>query len=250
MDKPQGARPIPPDKRHAAYESIFGRPGATHHQHAMSPNNYPPYMSLPLHSGPSYQYTPQRLPVGNTDRLNHQPSLSTGYAQYPSQFQPGPSRQQFYPPPGPPASSNPHASYPSYAPQYQGGFGGPFVSPSNSARARSINNNSNPLDLYSSQRVESPNSVASFPAFTPPQAYPQQLGYADRPLSHPGGPRDFVPTQHTQNGRASHISLPDVPPKSALGYEDAHLDFHGASELETDDGSSELPWARVDPSSP
>jgi len=105
--------------------------------------------------------------------------------------------------------------------------------------------------LYSSQRVESPNPVTSFPAFTPPQAYHQPLGYTDRPLSHPGGPRDFVPTQqHTQNGRTSHISLPDVPPKSGLGYEDAHLDFHSAArELETDDGGSELPWARVDSSS-
>ena len=32
MDKPFGPRQPPPDKRHAAYESIFGRPGVVPHQ--------------------------------------------------------------------------------------------------------------------------------------------------------------------------------------------------------------------------
>ena len=70
-------------------------------------------------------------------------------------------------------------------------------------------------------------------------------------MSHPGGPRDLVPT-HTQNGRSSQISLPDAPSKIGLspGHDDGGLDFHGsANELETDEGSSELPWARVDSSS-
>jgi hypothetical protein len=151
---------------------------------------------------------------------------------------------------------NPHTSYPPYPPQYQGGFGGPFIPPSNSvlARARSINTISN-TDLYGSQHVglnDSPNS-GSFSAFTPPQAY-QQLGYADRPPSQPNGPRDFVPSMQLQNGRSSQISLPDVPPKIGLSVERDNgtldLDFHGAaSELEADEASSELPWARMDSSS-
>ncbi|KAG6897818.1 hypothetical protein C0992_010622 [Termitomyces sp. T32_za158] len=40
MDRPLGPRP-PPDKRHAAYEDIFGRPGAFHH-HVPQPAPRPP----------------------------------------------------------------------------------------------------------------------------------------------------------------------------------------------------------------
>ncbi|KAF8967665.1 CNH domain-containing protein [Flammula alnicola] len=75
MDKPLGPRQAPPDKRHAAYESIFGRPGPP-----PSNNNiaYPQPQAMP-----SYPY-PDR-------RTSYQPTVHA-QAPYPS-----PMRQSYYP---------------------------------------------------------------------------------------------------------------------------------------------------------
>ena len=87
MDKPLGPRQPPPDKRHAAYESIFGRPG------------HKPPASQSYHS-------PDKRSSYDTP-FSPSPSL---YSQNP--YPP----RHFYPSPGP--SSNPHTSLPNYTQLY------------------------------------------------------------------------------------------------------------------------------------
>ena len=69
MDKPFGPRQPPPDKRHAAYESIFGRPGVSHHKQPPSQ----PYQSPDKRS--SYD-----APYSHYSHGPYQPS----YPSYPS----------------------------------------------------------------------------------------------------------------------------------------------------------------------
>lgn len=66
MDRPLGPRQ-PPDKRHAAYEDIFGRPGASHHHQphylhphrpiprvtSLHPARHPPRLALALSPPPA-----------------------------------------------------------------------------------------------------------------------------------------------------------------------------------------------------
>ncbi|KAJ3865844.1 CNH domain-containing protein [Lentinula novae-zelandiae] len=82
MDKPMGPRQPPaPDKRNAAYESIFGRPSASHHHQSPVPTVQPPY---PPQTNYYYQQQPQNYQQNAVDRrtsfqqYHHSPSLTNG----------------------------------------------------------------------------------------------------------------------------------------------------------------------------
>lgn len=60
MDRQGGG---PPDKRSAAYESIFGRPSASHHQYTRAPpsaSNYAPFQQTVDYGAPNYYYAQQQ----------------------------------------------------------------------------------------------------------------------------------------------------------------------------------------------
>lgn len=80
MDKPLGPRQPPPDKRHAAYESIFGRPGPPPQAQQL---HHPPYQP-PLYPQPprsSYYPPPNPSPYPSFPPAlvpPHNPSLGRG----------------------------------------------------------------------------------------------------------------------------------------------------------------------------
>ena len=87
MDKPMGPRQPPPDKRHAAYESIFGRPGPSHH--LAQPYNPYPYPDRRTSYQPSHYY-PQPPPQAPYNGHTSYPSY--GYQAYQPSLAP-PSNQ-------------------------------------------------------------------------------------------------------------------------------------------------------------
>ncbi|KAJ3507393.1 hypothetical protein NLJ89_g6330 [Agrocybe chaxingu] len=243
MDRPMGPRQPPPDKRHAAYESIFGRPTATHQQQQpFPPNNYPQY----LPPGPSYQY-PQQFHANTERRTSYGTLPNSGYAPNlyptpPSQGLPPNMRQSYYPPPQP--SYNPHTSYPPYVPSYQGYsdyYGGQPI------------NDQQPNGGYDASR---------YPGLTPAQAYQAQVYGGSNPHSQPAGPRDYpprvspVPSDRPPKHNGAPSQLQDPPRLGiSLEHDDGRLgiDFVSnstSSDLGTDESSSELPWAQSEPSIP
>ncbi|RDB23306.1 Rho1 guanine nucleotide exchange factor 1 [Hypsizygus marmoreus] len=239
MDRPLGPRQ-PPDKRNTAYEDIFGRPGASHH----TPQIYAP---------PAQPY-PYQHPTPVVDKRTSYTSLAPSYLNQPFQ---GPSsiyRQSFYTPP----VQHAHPSYPQPIP---GSYGYPNTTgPTNPALARARSTISNAPVNGVIRHDEPPNSShesLTHPGLTPAQAYQAQI-YMNSPAgsqtdwnkyqSSPG-PSSRPHSSHTQNGASP---FPGDPPRLgvSLDHDDGRLglDFGMASgnssDQGTDDGSSELPWAR------
>ncbi|KAJ7289081.1 hypothetical protein C8J57DRAFT_1276544 [Mycena rebaudengoi] len=75
MDRPLGPRQPPPDKRHAAYEDIFGRPSVVHQQHLAPQQPYPrPQQHPPYDYRVQYQPYPQQQPYPHPRSLNPYPA--------------------------------------------------------------------------------------------------------------------------------------------------------------------------------
>src|SRR5712675_2066101 len=106
MDRPLGPRQ--PDKRLTAYESIFGRPGVSHHisPGQSSPQNYSP---LPT------SYSQNQYPYPGNQQLYSPTSVDSHNSPYSSHLylpqQPN-TRQSFYGPS--PSPQNQSWSYPTY----------------------------------------------------------------------------------------------------------------------------------------
>lgn len=116
MDKPLGPRQPPPDKRHAAYESIFGRPGPPPqvqqpHRNSYQPplysqpprtSYYPPPNPSPYPSFPPVLSPSQNQPVSGFRSL-HDPALTPAQAYqaqvYMNAPAPAPSHWAHSPPP-------------------------------------------------------------------------------------------------------------------------------------------------------
>jgi hypothetical protein len=209
MDRPLGPRQ--PDKRNAAYEDIFGRPGASHH--------------IP----PNYQQQPHQYPYPY-----QQPDKRTSYPHH------QPYRQPYYP-------------------QQQQQPYGLAPPPQHVPRARSITGN-----LHINGVIQDPpnSSLESLnpSGLTPAQAYQAQI-YFDNTATPQADWNRFQNSpgpsnRHSQNGGSTR---PLDPPRIgvSLDHSDGRLglDFAPAggnggstnsSPQDTDEGSSELPWARSD----
>ncbi|PPQ91478.1 hypothetical protein CVT25_013735 [Psilocybe cyanescens] len=225
MDKPLGPRQPPPDKRHAAYESIFGRPNPTHN---LAPQSYSPY---PQQLSP-YPYPDRRTSYNPSQSTVYQSTLPPRQSYYPQQQQ---QQQQHSIQPAFPPYVTPHQPYqPSLAPP-------PHQSLS---RGRSINSNS-------SEYIGSyPNDLSPQPGLTPAQAYQAQI--------YTNGPN---PSQSPWDGPSrlsaapSHRSI--APPHElprigiSLEHDDGRLgvDFSSGDQDDSSSGS-ELPWARSEPAIP
>jgi RHO1 GDP-GTP exchange protein 1/2 len=242
MDRPLGPRQ--PDKRLAAYETIFGRPGAHHLSPGQSsspphPQNYPP---LPNYSQTQYPY-PSNQPHYSSPTLDRHPYANQS---------PDP-RQTFYASPPPQNQSWSYSNYPYLQPQYP--LSQPPLTPAS--------NNSLSLAVYPPQPDDPSDPTFNSPtrhglALSPPHPY-QAQAYHNNTIIHqqpswgtlpPPVPQQQQPPyeyEHDfryQNGSASrsynnvpHIGVNIDSTNGRLG-----LDFdEESSPSDTDD--SELPWA-------
>ncbi|TFK51833.1 CNH-domain-containing protein [Heliocybe sulcata] len=255
MDRPMGPRQ-PGDKRNVAYESIFGRPSASHHQAIPSVpyGDYPQaaYVNAqylqPNGGGQTYQYQTQlaRSPsyvsgYASTQSYTPQPAAGPPSAYRQSYYQPGPSQPQQY---------SQHVGYP-----YNGvaGYAQPrsLVPPSVHSRARSIASSSHSHGVIAPQPDEPPDAnleALQHAGLTPAQAYQAQV-YMSGPLAQQGNsnrytypPAQSDGTMAVQNGIAPE-GIPRIPVTIETDDGCLGIDFADGS---TEDGSSELPWTRSD----
>ncbi|KAF8074951.1 CNH-domain-containing protein [Lyophyllum atratum] len=237
MDRPLGPRQ-PPDKRHAAYEDIFGRPGASHH-------TPPPSIYAP----PAQQY-PYQQPPPVPDKRTSYSSLTPSYHNQSPQGPPGAYRQSYY------ASTHQHP-HPSYHQPIPGSYGYPNTTPGpphpSVARARSIISTA-PSNGAHSRLEEPPDEGPMHNGLTPAQAYQAQI-YMNSPAGsqgdrnrHQSSPGSSSRPSSSLNGGLPRGDAPRIG--VSLDHDDGRLglDFGAgsgnSSDQGTDDGSSELPWAR------
>ncbi|GLB41840.1 putative protein with domain found in Dishevelled, Egl-10, and Pleckstrin [Lyophyllum shimeji] len=236
--RPLGPRQ-PPDKRHAAYEDIFGRPGASHHT---PPGIYgPPPQSHP------YQHQPPPVPNKRTSYS----SLAPSYHNSSQQGASGPYVQSYYPS----ALQHPHPPYPQHIP---GSYGYPNTNtgPPNPALARARSAVSSAPSNGSSARLEEPR--VDYPmhnGLTPAQAYQAQIymnssagPHGDRNRYQSSPDPSSRPPSSSQAGPSRLVDPPRLG--VSLEHNDGRLglDFGAgsgnSSDQGTDEDSSELPWAR------
>ncbi|KAH6916060.1 hypothetical protein BKA70DRAFT_1091725 [Coprinopsis sp. MPI-PUGE-AT-0042] len=282
MDKPNGPRQQPPDKRNAAYETIFGRPGVHHHQQGYPQNMQPPYPQFPppQPQAQAYPYR-QQSHFSNPDSRTSFGSSYSGYQQYPPNMgQPPPPQlgpqgpyRQAYPPVVPQQPYNGFdypANYSPSPPQIQTPFSysGSLGLPPNPqlGRARSVISNGSgqimgsPMPLYQ----EPPDAIqasSSQPSLTPAQAYQNQVYARHQPSPgplqqqadwnrHRTSPAGQV---HRRSSLAHSTARMSEAPRLGISLEQDEgrlgLDFgvngSGSSDQGTD-ADSELPYARDD----
>jgi len=254
-NKPAGPRQ-PPDKRNAAYESIFGRPGVVHHQSTLPPQaNYGQYQNSYVGNGSTSQQSSQRYPHQQQYYLSQQdrppsftdyghPALNTSYPSQP---------QGLYRPPAQP--SHPQYPYQNAQYPYQNNQQSSLSPPQTISRARSMNS-----VPYSSQPVhqaqEPDPSLEKYTraGLTPAQAYQQQVymsGGHQPADTHPHR-RSYHSSHNSISGasaRSQNGTIPDIPkvnldfnPDGDLGL---NFSIDGASPS-TVASSSELPWASTE----
>ncbi len=246
MDRPLGPRQ--PDKRVTAYESIFGRPGVSHHTSDPSaPQNYPP--PPPGYSPGQYPYPSNQQHYSPTSHdLHNSPYSSHAYLPQPSN-----PRQSFYAPSPP---QNQSWSYPNYSylqPQYQ---------PTQPAPTPHTNN---PLaqPIYPDEPPDPNLESLHHQGLSPTHAY-QPRTYPSNAIAHqqtewgphssPHPPQQQPQVQHPayeydqglhyQNGSPSrsHLNIPHLGLNIDADNGRLGIDFaEESSPSDTDD--SELPWA-------
>ncbi|OCH85211.1 CNH-domain-containing protein [Obba rivulosa] len=233
MDRPMGPRQ--PDKRHAAYESIFGRPGVAHHQATPPPVRY----SQPIYDQQHQYYAQQygnQLDRRTSQASTRPPSLQNSQHQVPY-------NQPYYPSTStqPPSQPHPHyqqAGY-SYIPS--------LAPPAPSSRTRSIGSASGVIAPHPPEPPDASLEALTRAGLTPAQAYQTQVY-----LSSSIGQKDSLLYAEQAKIAASNAApaRSDALPRLGVSIDadDGRLgiDFggDGASEYGTEESSSELPWAR------
>ncbi|KAI0773286.1 CNH domain-containing protein [Trametes elegans] len=282
MDRPMGPRK--PDKRNAAYESIFGRPSATHHNQqlpgqftpAPQPYQYPPP------AGQAAPYYPQYNP--QVDRRTSVSSFRPPPSQYSQQTAPSTLGGQSYYPPNPQATQA--VPPPAYPPPYaqsqrqQLGYARSLAPPSIVSRARSVGNSPGVIAPLPEEPPDAGLEELTRAGLTPAQAYQAQV-YMNSPMGHqasrpppavsahyptpgsptaapshgPRGPRPLS-TQSTQSNQSLPAGLPRIGVNIETDDGKLGLDFSSngdgnggggstpPSEPGTEEDSSELPYSR------
>ncbi|KAI0042292.1 CNH-domain-containing protein [Auriscalpium vulgare] len=233
MDRPLGPRQ--PDKRHEAYESIFGRPSPVHHQNP-SPVNYASSQYL----YPQQHSQNQQFSQYSDRRSSYAPS----YASSTHQAHPAPAQSQFYAQPSQPPNSWAYSSYPYRQQPYS-------HTTATTSHASSVASNPHTQGIIAAPPDLSPDtSLESFTrdGLTPAQAYQAQV-YLSSPMGQqnvqPGRPHEYDngPPRY-QNGASGHPSngVPRLGVNIDADNGRLGIDFaEGSSPSDTDDGS-ELPW--------
>ncbi len=245
MDRPLGPRQ--PDKRITAYESIFGRPGVSHHispGQSSSTQNYPP--PPPTYSQNQYPYpSTQQHYSPPPSEFHNSPYSSHAYLPQPSN-----PRQSFYAPPPPQNQSWSYPNYPYLQPQY----------PSHQSSLTPLANNSLAQPIYPPQSDDLSDPSLDRQGLSPTYAY-QTPAYHNNVIAHqqpqwsphpplqqqqlplPQQPTyEYEQDLHYQNGSPSHPNIPNLGLNIDVDNGRLGLDFaEESSPSDTDD--SELPWA-------
>lgn len=248
MDRPLGPRQ-PPDKRHTAYEDIFGRPGASHHTGGPSSNYPQPTQPYP------YPYQPPP-----PDKRSSYSSLAPNYNVPSPQGPPSTYRQSYYPSVPHQAPHPHHPPYPQHIPSLYSYAGTAASSNPSLGHARSVISNS-PINNGAPPRPGEPPDQnlegLTQTGLTPAQAYQAQI-YLNNPAGPQGdwnrfqnspGPSNRAPYPPPQNGASAH---PGDAPRLGVSLDHGGgrlgLDFGVGNGNLSDQGSdedSELPWART-----
>ncbi|TFK74994.1 CNH-domain-containing protein [Pluteus cervinus] len=258
MERPMGPRQ-PPDKRQTAYDSIFGRPGSSQYP-AGGPMPGYPHLQQPLQPTQPYQYQPQQY-AANMDRRASYNSLYTapGYAQQPQ----APGYSQAYYPQQHPQQHIPQNAFPQNAPGTYNLPGQPLNGQNPAlARTRSMASNPQTSGGFRPPLDEPPDRMAN--GFQPPDFSSFQPHSASGQLNGSNGPQTDWNRHRNPPSAADRHSYPQNGPSArpldpprlgvTLEHEDGRLgiDLTGngsgnSSDQGTDEDSSELPWARKDP---
>lgn len=255
-NRPAGPRQ-PPDKRNAAYESIFGRPGGMHHPSTLPPQtNYGQYQNSYVGNGSTSQQFPQRHPY-QQQYYPPQPERPTSYTDYghPPLNTSYPSQPQgLY---GTPVQPN-QPQYPHQNVQYpyQSNQQTSLSPPQTISRARSMNSvpySSQPV--RQAQETEPSLERPTRAGLTPAQAYQRQVYMAgSHQPSITTNRRSYHSPHNSISGTSAHSqngTLPDSP-KVNLDLDtdgDLGLNFNvDTGSPTTATTSSELPWASAEPS--
>lgn len=229
------------DKRTAAYESIFGRPSTSHHNLAQPPSglNY----SASVRTTPAPQPNGQQYLYPTQQQHHHLPQRPTSHSPsaHPQQ------QQSLY-----------RQSFGQTSQQYQPNSLSP---PSVHSRARSLvgaPHTSAVIAPHPNDPIDASLEALTRAGLTPAQAYQAQV-YLNSPAGQQSGwnglgelpaaalrptslPTNGPPTRQTR----SAIDVPTLGINLDSDGGGLGLDFAGGSpsDPDTDDGSSELPWAR------
>ncbi|EJF59044.1 CNH-domain-containing protein [Dichomitus squalens LYAD-421 SS1] len=181
MDRPMGPRR--PDKRNAAYESIFGRPSTQHHQ--LTPGPPPPaqfQQQFPQQqpSSQPYPYYPQY-----SSQLDRRTSTASFRPYQQQQVPPNTFRQSYYPnsSPSPPNPVSQQQGYqpPAYS-QHQYGYAGSLAPPSIASRARSIGSAPGVIAPLPEEPPDPALEALTRSGLTPAQAYQAQVYMNNGPM--------------------------------------------------------------------
>ncbi|KAI6112583.1 CNH-domain-containing protein [Pisolithus sp. B1] len=223
MDRPTGPR-HPPDKRHEAYESIFGRPSTSHH--LLQPQGqyyHPPYSSgyhqpVPVHQ-PAYHPADKRT--------SHPTSIRSQQSYY------GHPQHQHIP------YHHPYPPHPTHA----------LAPPSAHGRAPSVVSSPHNAAGIIPPRPDDPPDpglvALTRTGLTPAQAYQAQVNL--------NGNSTLPPTTAPHNGAPHGTSASDVPRIGVhLEQEIGRLSFEFGSQdnhynRSSNEPYSELPWAQPTP---
>ncbi|KAG1808641.1 CNH domain-containing protein [Suillus subaureus] len=252
MDRPAGPRQ--PDKRNEAYESIFGRPSASHHQAGQYPGQHVAQQlqyaqsihGMPVH-GAQYHNQPYPAHYQHDRRTSHsQPQnyYPNHLPQHPQQHLQSPYRQS-YPHTAVSQQQLPAHHHAQYTRPHT------LAPPMIHGRTRSVVSSPHAAGIISPLPDDPPDEsleALTRAGLTPAQAYQAQV-YRNRPThqQQPNGQPDST-REPSLNGNHHRVSN-DVPRLGVnLDLEDTrfNIDF-GTDDQQGPEGStSELPWAIPD----
>ncbi|KAI0738597.1 CNH-domain-containing protein [Daedaleopsis nitida] len=222
MDRPMGPRR--PDKRGAAYESIFGRPSATHHnqlhpQGQFSPSPVPgPYPQQPPQqpAGQPYPYYSQYA-SSQLDRRTSQSSYRPPSVYQQQQASPS-LRQSYYPSnnPSQPYSPAPPAGYQPQQYPRQHVYAGSLAPPSVVSRARSVGNSPGVIAPLPEEPPDPSLEALQHTGLTPAQAYQAQVYRNSTTMGQQQSWQQQQQPQHNQPEPALRASPTPSAPAPAL----------------------------------
>lgn len=188
-----------PEKRNVAYESIFGRPSASH-QHQSTPPPMPygqqayPYVSA---NGQYGTHLDRRTSAASSiaPSLNSSPQMSSNlYGQSYYAHQPPPYQQQPYSPPAPAPSNHSHTNNTT------------LRAPSISSRPRSVGRSPGAIVPLPEEPPDPSLEALTQAGLTPAQAYQAQI-YMKSPM----GQSQSKLESHPVNRNSAPNGLPQIP---------------------------------------
>ncbi|KAH8093213.1 CNH-domain-containing protein [Cristinia sonorae] len=250
MERPLGPRQ--PDKRNTAYESIFGRPSASHHVPGQPYSPHPPPHATPYLQGNGQPY--QQQYTTQLGRRTSHASVRTNNVPYTPTLPPpgpGPYRQ----PPYPSQTPSPQPYTPQS--QYSAGYAASLAPPSVVSRARSIGPAPGTIRPAPEEPPDPGLEALQRSGLTPAQALQVQF-YNSQPNGQSSTQGHSTTHQQNNHERRSLPAGGDLP-RLGLNIDTTNgrldIDFSEANEVSldgTDDWSTELPWgtqARSKPNS-